>query len=67
MSKLNICNTGTAGRSVLNTEVVPLYKEIINQIKSKIIGPQNITCCCHTTRAPTICRCGLDINILKLG
>ncbi len=35
MSKLKICNTGTTGRSVLSTEVVPLYKGRINQIKSK--------------------------------
>ncbi len=34
MSKLNICNTGTTVRSVLSTEVVPLYKERIDQIKS---------------------------------
>ncbi len=34
MSKLNICNTGTKGRSVLSAEVVPLDKERINQIKS---------------------------------
>ncbi len=34
MSKLNIYNTGTTGTSVLSTEVVPLYKERKNQIKS---------------------------------
>ncbi len=33
MSKVNICNTGTTGRSLLITEVVPLYKDRINQIK----------------------------------
>ncbi len=35
MSKLNICNTETIGRSVHSTEVVPLYKGRINQIKFK--------------------------------
>ncbi len=34
MSTVNICNTGTTGRSVFSTQVVFLYKERINQIKS---------------------------------
>ncbi len=34
MSKANISNTWITGRSVLSTEVVPLYNERINQIKS---------------------------------
>ncbi len=46
MSKLNICNTGTIGRSMLSTEVVPLYKERINQIKIK--SNHNVDFCSST-------------------
>ncbi len=37
MSKLDICNTGTTARSELSAQVVLLYKERINQIKSNHI------------------------------
>ncbi len=49
MSKLNICNMGTTGRSVLSTEVVPLYKERINKIKIKSNRNSRLVLMQHTS------------------
>ncbi len=67
MSKVNICNTGTTGRSLLITEVVPLYKDRINQIKPCLHDLSTSGCykiCSHSNY--TLFPLAADIYILKL-